>query len=104
MPIVNGYEAAGAIRAFEAMDDSAMCTRRTSTILNGRLPIIAVSASLHERQRNTIVEVGIDGWILKPIDFRRLNSLMRGLLSTNTRRGDVYQCVLLVAFFFVIQD
>lgn len=91
MPIVNGFEAADAIRALEVKDGSPMSLRRSSTILNGRIPILAVSASLHERQRNSIAEVGIDGWILKPIDFRRLNSLMRGLVCSATRKEDVYQ-------------
>lgn len=97
MPIVNGFEAADAIRNFESLDTSSLLSRRPSTLLNGRLPIIAVSASLHERQRNSIEEVGIDGWILKPIDFRRLNSIMRGLQSRTSRLGDVYQSVFLVS-------
>jgi hypothetical protein len=32
----------------------------------------AVSVSLVERQREELDQVGIDGWIVKPIDFRRL--------------------------------
>jgi CheY-like chemotaxis protein len=91
MPIVNGFEAADAIRAVEANDGSPISTRRLTTTLNGRIPILAVSASLHERQRSSIADVGIDGWILKPIDFKRLNSLMRGLINPMTRREDVYQ-------------
>lgn len=41
--------------------------------VNGRIPILAVSASLSENQRQEITDVGLDGWILKPVDFKRLS-------------------------------
>jgi len=59
--------------------------------LNGRLPIIAVSASLLERQKEELVASGMDGWILKPIDFRRLNDLIKGTLDTEQRNLDLYK-------------
>lgn len=92
--ILNGFEAATGIRSLEAASCVPLCDQRPSTILNGRLPILAVSASLHERAKHTIEEVGIDGWILKPVDFRRLASLMRGAIDREKRRDDVYRCVL----------
>lgn len=91
MPIVNGFQAATAIRTMEDSSLAPLSSYRPSTILNGRLPILAVSASLHERQRESIVEVGIDGWILKPIDFRRLNKLMRGSIDASKRREEIYR-------------
>lgn len=86
MPIIGGYDAAKAIRVLESKAGPP-----TTPFLNGRLPILAVSASLHERQRPTLLEAGIDGWILKPIDFKRLNVLMRGSLDNSRRNLDVYR-------------
>lgn len=93
LQILNGFEAAAGIRALEAASDVPLCDQRPSTILNGRIPILAVSASLHERAKHTIEEVGIDGWILKPVDFRRLASLMRGAIDREKRWEEVYRCV-----------
>lgn len=77
----------------EAAANKSLCPTRPSTKLNGRLPILAVSASLHERQRDTIANVGIDGWILKPVDFKRLASLMRGTIDLAARIDDIYRYV-----------
>lgn len=47
----------------------------TEPNIRSRMPTIAVSASLSEEQRKELINYGMDGWILKPIDFRRLNEL-----------------------------
>lgn len=57
---------------------------------NGRVPIFAVSASLVERERKTYSGAGFDGWILKPIDFKRLNTLLLGLLDDSIRDTCLY--------------
>lgn len=89
MPILNGFEATEAIRLFEASLD--LDNPRASRALNGRIPIFAVSASLLERQRAELARIGIDGWILKPIDFKRLSTILRGVIDTEQRQRDEYQ-------------
>ena len=63
---------------------------RASQVLNGRLPIFAVSASLFEEQRDDMYNLGMDGWILKPIDFKRLRIILRGVTDLSQREKDVY--------------
>jgi len=36
------------------------------------------------------LELGFDGWILKPIDFRRLQTLLEGTKDTQTRGNAKY--------------
>jgi len=55
------------------------------------VPIFAVSASLVERERQTYINAGFDGWILKPIDFKRLNTLLKGIVDDNTRNSCLYK-------------
>ncbi|PMB64547.1 hypothetical protein BM221_009386 [Beauveria bassiana] len=57
---------------------------------NGRVPIIAVSASLVEGQRQMYIDAGFDAWILKPIDFKRLSVLMGGIHNDLARNASVY--------------
>jgi DNA-binding response OmpR family regulator len=52
-----------------------------------RVPIIAVSASLVEEHRFEYIECGFDGWILKPIDFSRLDFLMRGIKDEELKKA-----------------
>jgi len=59
--------------------------------LNGRIPIVAVSASLLERERDMYVDAGFDGWILKPISFQRLREIMTGIVDKDVRHRNVYQ-------------
>ena len=35
--------------------------------------------------REEMVDIGMDGWILKPIDFARLGALLKGLLHPEDR-------------------
>ncbi|KAK2459669.1 hypothetical protein APHAL10511_008314 [Amanita phalloides] len=93
MPLLNGFETAQRIRDFEkkqtsAEGDGPQCRRR-SHILN-RIPIFAVSASLVEKQRMELLNYGLDGWILKPIDFKRLKILLHGVTDPIQRQRDVY--------------
>ncbi|ORY73094.1 hypothetical protein BCR35DRAFT_281817 [Leucosporidium creatinivorum] len=91
MPIKDGFETTEAIRAMEAASPLPHAQLRPSTILNGRIPIIAVSASLPEKERPRLVESGFDGWSLKPVDFKRLRNLMRGAVDIARRKTDVYR-------------
>ncbi|CAL1713504.1 unnamed protein product [Somion occarium] len=89
MPLLNGYEATERIRALES--ESSFSSRRLSQRLNGRLPIFAVSASLFEEHREEMYKLGIDGWILKPIDFKRLRIILKGVTDLTQREKDVYR-------------
>lgn len=89
MPILNGFQATEAIRLLEASIE--LDKERVSHSLNGRIPIFAVSASLLERQRVELAKIGVDGWILKPIDFKRLSMILRGVTNTEQRERDEYQ-------------
>ncbi len=56
----------------------------------GRIPIIAVSASLSEERVNEYMESGFDGWILKPIDFKRLEAILIAIEDEQTREILLY--------------
>ncbi|PSK33647.1 Histidine protein kinase 1 [Elsinoe australis] len=88
MPIVDGLTSTKMIRSFEKSHPTHVLSTRAS--LNGRVPIIAVSASLEERDRKKYVEAGFDGWILKPISFDRLSEIMTGIVDQETRKKNHY--------------
>jgi CheY-like chemotaxis protein len=93
MPILNGFEATQKIRDFEKSEDSKSTapTMQLSHQIKGRIPIFAVSASLAERQRQELLDYGMDGWILKPIDFHRLHAILKGVTDLVQRHCDVYR-------------
>ncbi|CAE6413025.1 unnamed protein product [Rhizoctonia solani] len=94
MPILDGFGATKAIRKLEAVtyaETSTIIADRTSMRLNGRIPIFAVSASLREKQREEMHDLGMDGWILKPIGFDRLRTIMKGITDLDQRQKDKYQ-------------
>ena len=88
MPIVDGLTSTKMIRAFE--QDQRASGLLTTAHRGHRIPIIAVSASLVEREKDTYVGAGFDGWILKPIDFKRLETLLRGIVDDQTREESLY--------------
>ncbi|KZT60695.1 hypothetical protein CALCODRAFT_480578 [Calocera cornea HHB12733] len=91
MPILNGFEASEKIREFESTHPLAEGMARPSSVLNGRIPIFAVSASLVEGARETLSHHGMDGWVLKPVDYKRLGVLLRGISDHKQRSADVYK-------------
>ncbi|KUJ23074.1 putative cyanobacterial phytochrome B [Mollisia scopiformis] len=88
MPIVDGLTSTKMIRSHEKSHPDSRLSPRASA--NGRVPIFAVSASLVERERQTYINAGFDGWVLKPIDFKRLNVLLEGIVVENTRNSCLY--------------
>ncbi|KAH6647499.1 putative cyanobacterial phytochrome B [Truncatella angustata] len=88
MPIVDGLNSAKMIRAFEQSDKCSGLSPLAQHY--GRVPIFAVSASLLEREMTKYVDAGFDGWILKPIDFKRLNVLLEGISNDAIRQGCLY--------------
>jgi len=89
MPIVGGLTSTKMIRDIEKSKSDSCLSPRAG--LNGRVPIIAVSASLLERERQTLIDAGFDAWILKPISFSRLNELMAGIVDRKAREDDLYR-------------
>ncbi|KAK4549504.1 hypothetical protein LTR36_006501 [Oleoguttula mirabilis] len=89
MPIVDGLTATKMIRSFEKSHPTHMLSTRAS--LNRRVPIIAVSASLVEKERSMYIEGGFDGWILKPIAFNRLSEIMTGIVDPRVRWKNLYK-------------
>ncbi|KAG4429085.1 hypothetical protein IFR05_015432 [Cadophora sp. M221] len=89
MPIVDGLTSTKMIRSYEKSHPGSKFSPRASS--NGRVPIFAVSASLVERERQTYINAGFDGWILKPIDFKRLNILLQGIVDDKIRNSCLYQ-------------
>ncbi|KZF21087.1 hypothetical protein L228DRAFT_239968 [Xylona heveae TC161] len=89
MPIVDGLTSTKMIRSFEKTHASNILSARAS--LNGRVPIFAVSASLVEKDRHIYTEAGFDGWILKPIDFKRLSVLFEGIGNDEARNAALYE-------------
>ncbi|KAJ4378017.1 hypothetical protein N0V83_000847 [Neocucurbitaria cava] len=88
MPIVDGLTSTKMIRSFEKTHQDVYSPRAA---LCGRIPIIAVSASLVERNRKDYIDAGFDAWILKPISFDRLNKLMAAIVDTSIREECLYQ-------------
>jgi len=87
MPLVDGSEATRLIRKFESETSPSISPRAISY---GRVPVIAVSASLTERCRGEYVETGFDGWILKPIDFKRLETMLAAIQDEKIREEMQY--------------
>jgi CheY-like chemotaxis protein len=87
MPIVDGLTSTKMIRSYEKTHTNIYSTRAA---LCGRVPIIAVSASLVERDRQQYIDAGFDAWILKPIPFDRLNKLMGAIVDSKSREECLY--------------
>lgn len=88
MPIVDGRRSTEMIREIER--NGAHGCLSTVATNHGRTPIFAVSASLIEREKDSYVTSGFDGWILKPVDFKRLEHLLYGIIDDQARDDSVY--------------
>ncbi|BAE56727.1 unnamed protein product [Aspergillus oryzae RIB40] len=89
MPIVDGIGSTKMIRQFEQETPPESLSRISR--LNGRIPVFAVSASLFEKDAEKYISAGFDGWIMKPINFERLNTLLAGLRDDDVRNSTTYQ-------------
>lgn len=89
MPIADGMTATKMIREYEAQAGLASLSQKARQL--SRVPIFAVSASLLESEKNTYTSFGFDGWVMKPINFPRLNVLLSGITDPQTRKDAVYR-------------
>ncbi|KAG6009714.1 hypothetical protein E4U21_001462 [Claviceps maximensis] len=89
MPIVDGMTSTKMIRSIEKSPDHKGHSRLAANN-NHRIPIFAVSASLMEEKRQHYMDAGFDGWILKPIDFKRLSMLLSGIYNLDVRKACLY--------------
>lgn len=88
MPIVDGLTSTKMIRSYEKTHTNIYSPRAA---LCGRIPIVAVSASLIEKDRQQYIDAGFDAWILKPISFDRLNKLMAAIVDKDIRNDCLYK-------------
>lgn len=89
MPIADGMTATKMIRAFEANASPELLSDKANR--SARVPIFAVSASLLEAEKDKYIDTGFDGWVMKPINFARLNVLLSGIVDHDARNGTTYQ-------------
>lgn len=88
MPIVDGLEATKMIRKYEESSPDSTMSDKAKSI--GRVPIFAVSASLVEKDAQKYVDIGFDGYIMKPIDFKRVDAVLCGLQGDREREALTY--------------
>lgn len=86
---MDGLTSTKMIRSSEKSFSDRLLSKRAA--LNGRVPVFAVSASLVEKERQKYIDAGFDGWILKPIDFKRLSVLLTGIVDQGTRKSCLYE-------------
>lgn len=84
MPLVDGLSATNMIREIEQEQRGWDCGRP-------RVPVFAVSATLMEAKMQMYIDAGFDGWIMKPVDSKRLGLLLDGMRDEDVRSGAVYQ-------------
>jgi CheY-like chemotaxis protein len=70
MPVMDGYEAASAIRQVE------------SSLSRPRIPIIAVTAHALQGEREKVLAAGMDDYMTKPIDFDALRAKLLHWLAS----------------------
>ncbi|PCG98478.1 CheY-like superfamily [Penicillium occitanis (nom. inval.)] len=88
MPIVDGMDATEMIRKFERSSHDYQLSDKVKPL--GRVPIFAVSASLVERDVQKYIDTGFDGYIVKPIDFKRVYAILTALKADNERKALTY--------------
>jgi hypothetical protein len=86
---MDGLTSTKMIRAWERNPSHAGDSRVAAP--NAQIPIFAVSASLVEKDRDIYMDAGFDGWILKPVDFKRLNTLLQGITDDLVRNDCLYE-------------
>lgn len=68
MPVMDGYEAARLVRAFDDSDKAS-------------IPIVAVTANAFEEDRKLALEAGMNGHLAKPYDLPKMMETLKQLLA-----------------------
>ncbi len=76
MPVMDGYEATRAIRAFGEGDDKRPGMREKS-----RIPIIAMTANVMKAEVEQCIEAGMDGFVPKPFKQAELVEAIRKVMA-----------------------
>jgi CheY-like chemotaxis protein len=71
MPLMNGFEATGAIRAHERNR-------------GGHIPIVAMTAHTLKEDEDRCFAAGMDAYIPKPINFKKTLQIIGDILKQNT--------------------
>ncbi len=74
MPLMNGIEATRIIRAASP----------ESGIRNPEIPIVAMTAHALKEFRDKCLEVGMNAYVSKPVDFKELSGIIKRLVSPGT--------------------
>ena len=74
MPVMNGYEAAKAIRA---LDDKELAS----------IPIVAMTANAFDEDKQQALESGMNAHVAKPFDIDKLIELLIEILEQNAKDG-----------------
>ena len=77
MPVMNGYEAAKAIRALEDSDQA-------------RIPIIAMTANAFDEDKKAALDAGMNGHVAKPIDVKVLMNVLGIILAPKEEEIGTY--------------
>lgn len=85
MPIVDGMTATRMIREQESNIAKSSVTIESNQ--SKRIPIFAVSASIVAMNERAYMDAGFDGWVMKPVDFARLNTILAGIHDPKAREG-----------------
>lgn len=86
LQIKDGLATTTAIRRMEV---KGPISSRIPVQLNGRLPILAVSAQIDLVGGPKLVKTGFDGVVEKPVNFDRLRSMLAGVVDPGCRQ-DMY--------------
>ena len=89
MPVLSGIDATQKIRSYE----KELCrglSLSPSEARYRRIAIIAVSASLSEQFVDEYISAGFDGWVMKPIDYKRLEVIMTAVKDEQLKRLLIY--------------
>ncbi|KAE8356417.1 CheY-like superfamily [Aspergillus coremiiformis] len=84
MPVVDGLTATKMIR--ESEQSSAR-----GEALKHRVPILVVSSSSTEKDRQIYIDSGFDGWVMKPVGFHRIGDLLDGVYENERRSNYIYR-------------
>jgi CheY-like chemotaxis protein len=76
MPVLDGFNATRAIRAFEYQRGLAP------------IPIVALTAHAFKEQQDKCMEAGMSHYLSKPISFATLTATLRGYQSSGTQSSD----------------